>query len=345
MRIKGFALLGLCVILTALPACDNVEWGGVEMEVRVPERAPPPAEEGEEVAEEEARPLPLGPLVYLAERVDEETASLVPVALWAQGEYGDLPTLEDTPDLEERFPLGRWEAGTEFILLSRGGRAGTLLADGTVGWSEDRCLARPRTMGSLELRPGASEARAFLAIRREDAEAGAFGAGLPRSHLPDTGPVGDELRTAAEGLGRHLIPRTEIPWPPSIPGILQAWSVEAVSPEAPVLGATFVFGGELDPGPLAGSGYSFLALASRTEDGDWIPDWLWYQPAGAPRATPVLLGSGPLRDDGGSDLLLEVIGAEDRWLQLLADRGDGLRPIHRDPCGVDPASGTAAPWP
>lgn len=390
MNFKGFALLGLCVILTALPACDNVEWGGMEMEVRVPD--PPPssvvdAGEDDDDGEVSLEPLELGALLYLARSTGGGEAELVPVARWEGGAYGALPSTEDTPDLVQRFPLERWEAGTEFLLLDRGTRVGSLVTRGPTVLNGDWCLARPATSGSMELRPGATDSDHFLAVRRSDVESGAVGLAA-RMHGPTIPGTRGSARADAESLGRFVIPRAEIPWPPSIPGILEDWSLGAVAAGEPALGATFVFGGDLETGSLLATGYSFFALAVQDEEGDWTPSWLWYQPAGADKAAPRLLASGTLRgptrveraiqeaasadapveegtpespetapgedapDEGlqerpppSTELLLEVSGAEARWLAVLGDAGEGLHLLYQDPCAVDPASGAARRWP
>jgi hypothetical protein len=81
MHAKGFAFLSVLVMIIAAPGCDNVAWGGIDVELRPPppaERAPavPTLEEPDRVLRE----LELGPILYLVERSTGSEATLVPVA-------------------------------------------------------------------------------------------------------------------------------------------------------------------------------------------------------------------------------------------------------------------------
>ncbi len=348
MRFKGFSLVTLCVILTALPGCDNVEWGGLEMELRPPE--PPPSALVEVEAEGDAEerplePLALGPLVYLAERSGDE-ARMIPVAEWRDGAYHALPDEEDTPDLVERFPLDRWDDGTEFVLLHRGFRAGTLIADGSVERDEATCLVRPAGMGRVELRGAATNATRFVAVRKADIDAGLLpGWALRSGTFPD--PIAaTPLREAALSVGRYLIPRAEIPWPPSIPDILDDQRQIGDVAGFPALATTFVFGDAPEVGRAMQSAYAFLALARDDGDG-WSPFWLWYQSVSDSKAVPRVLASGPVIDERAPELILEIFGAETRGLAILGARGEDAdwSLQYRDACAPAPASGAARAWP
>lgn len=344
MRAKGFSLSAVLLTLAFVPGCDNVSWGGVDVILQPP--PPPPSSllpelepEDEEIPPE---PLELGPLVYLVDRAGA-TGRFLPVAVWQGGEYEPLPDLEETPDLLPRFPLERWEAGTEFVLLDRGMRAGTLVSDGSVDADTTYCATRPVGRGTLELRPEAEGGQVFLAVRKADVESSELS---PRSIAmvahPGSGDT-EARRAGALSVARFIIPRAEVPWPPSIPGILQETRSFTLNDGDEAMAATWVFGGDLSVGTSAVTGYGLFALARR--DGDqWQPFWSWYQTVRQGKAFPRFRAAGLLREEGEPELLLEVFGAEARWLAILGERDGvwGLR--YQDECGVAPATNALRGW-
>jgi len=349
MRAKEALLPVLCVILTTLPGCDNVQWGGVEVALQPPD--PPPSalvaeDPSGEATEVPLLPVPTGPLLYLVERSGTgNRASLLPVAELTQEGLRPLPSPDETPDLVERFPLERWESGTEFILLDRGRRAGTLLADGTATRDERFCLARPLGSGRLELRPEAQASTRFLAIRKADRDH----PGLRRVPGLDPGdwpayPGQAELRTQALALARFTIQRAGVAWPPSIPEILKDQRGVTLPGGEVGLVATYVFGGELELGRVPPSGYGLFVVAAPSEGGGWTPLWIWYQMVRQGKAFPRVLAEGGLDPDRGPELLLEIFGEDRRWLALLGEDAEGWSLVYQDPCGDPPARGAARPW-
>lgn len=349
MRTKEALLPVLCVILTALPGCDNVQWGGVEVALQSPD--PPPSalvveDAAGEVAEAPLLPVRTGPLLYLVERSGSGArASLLPVAEMTADGLRPPPSPDETPDLVERFPLGRWEAETEFILLDRGRRAGTLVADGTATLDDRFCQARPLGGGRLELRAEAQASTRFLAIRKADRGY----AGLDRVPGLEPGdwpsyPGQAELRTEAVALARFTIQRAGVPWPPSIPEILKEQRSVALPGGEIGLAATYVFGGELELGRVPASGYGLFVVSHPSETGGWTPLWIWHQMVRQGKAFPRVLAEGGLDPERAPELLLEVFGEDRRWLALVGEDADGWTLLYQDPCGDPPASGAARPW-
>jgi hypothetical protein len=341
------------VLIFVLPACDHVRWGGVEVGVRPPETLV--AEEPEpELTPDVPRlePIVSGPLVYLVER-SGTGALLLPVAEWRGGTYAPLPTPDETPEWVQRFPLGRWDEGTEFLLLDRGVRAGTFIADGSASWQEDRCQRRPAGWGSVELRPEAAGVRRFLALRAGDL--GEMGGALPLAPAPwPSAPQATDLLTGSLSVARVVLSRASIPWPPSIPDITRARSGVVPVEGVPGIAASFVFGGELNVGSGLPGGYSLFALAERDpgSQSGWTPLWTWYQTHRQGKAAAELMAGGPLpvRAAGAdpsvipSDFILEVFGAEERSLAILGRRSDGWGLRYQDACGTSPASGATRSW-
>jgi hypothetical protein len=332
MRAKGFPLLIPLVILTASPGCDNVEWGGTEFTVEPPPAVEaPPVDEDAEFEEVRPDPVVLGPLLYLVQRQGDGRGRLLPVAVRGPDGYGPLPDPAETPDLVERFPLERWEAGTEFILFSGGVRSGILTSDGSSELDASWCLPRAVGGGSLELRPGAMEQEWFLALRRDDP-------GETPSSLEPLGPVAvdDDVRNASLDAARALIPRLGVPWPPSVLGIRERIGTFIDGEGNRALAVSFVFDDGLRVGTPGPNAYSLFIISSEVE-GAWEPAFSWHQrTSGADKQVPGFLAAHDVRATGSPDMVFELFGADDRWIAILGGPDDPSI-IFRDPCGRDPA--------
>lgn len=343
MRTKGFVPLSLLVILTAPTGCDNVEWGGVEWNLRPPPPAAgadEPEAEAEEEEEQALEPISLGALLYLVERTPGGEGHLLPVAVLEEDGYSPLPDPAETPDLVERFPLERWEPGTRFVLFDQGVRAGTLTADGTARADTTFCLTRVAGRGVLELRPEAASRTRFLGLRVSDLDR------EPSALDPHPGVVlTDALRSASLDAARVLITRLGVPWPTSIPGIRQRVGAFSDAAGQPAVAATFVFGDELALGTPASTAYSLFLVAVEGEEG-WAPALSWYQRQDSGgKAFPGALAAHDVRGTGSVDFLLEVFGQDDRWLAILgADDGDAQL-LYQDPCGRDPGPDALRAYP
>ena len=330
---KGFLpFLIWFVMLTATAGCDNVAWGGSEVRLQPPPPAPgTEVEEAEEEEEETLEPVALGPLVYLVERTGSGgDAVILPVAERRGAVLAPLPDPAETPDLVERFPLGRWEAGTEFVVFDQGLPAGRFISRGTSEADDRFCLARARGDGVLQLRPEALPRERFLALRSDEVDRIL----APQVPLPRF-EVTDAIRNASLDAARSIIPRRQIPWPPTVLGIRRRIDIFGHPDGSRGLAASFVFGDDLVVGRPERLGYS-LFLVAREEEGTFTPVFSWYRRADAgPKAFPGFLAAHDLRREGEMDLLLELFGEEDRWLAILGREGtDPTGIVYQDPCGV-----------
>lgn len=333
MHNKGFALLPALVIIIATSGCDNVQWAGVEMELRSPpERAPAP-DPAPEVDAPVLMPLELEPVLYLVDRGPGSGATVVPIAQLGPGGYLPLPDSADTPDLVERFPMERWEAGTEMVLLSQGVRVGTITLDGSLFTDESICGLRPGTGGRVELLPEAGGQRRFLALRKED---------LPEPPAPGDFPgLQDsfELRAGTLNVARLLIPQVQAPWPPSVPEIRRHHAPVPLPGGELGLAASFVYDGELAVGEAPPLAYSLFFVA-REQGGAFRPMVSWYQRVReSGKAFPRFVEAHDVRGAGTQDVLLETFGQESRWFTILGVRGGEWEVLHRDPCGLPIPSG------
>lgn len=339
MHTKGFPSFLVPVMIIACTGCDNVEFGGFQIELQ----APTPAEGmPTQIELPDSLPVPLspiatGPVLYLVERGEGSTATLIAVAALSEGLYEPLPDDEEIPDIVERFAIGRFERATEFILLSQGVRAGTFIADGTRQPDRSTCRLRPSAGGRVEIRPEATGERRFLAVAKADLSAW----GIESAAAPAARPSSPGAATLDPGsvvAAQIAIPAMDIPWPPSIPGArrdLQPLDIDTV--ESGGLAASFVYGGDLSVGPAVPVAYS-LFLASAPVGNRYEPIVAWYQRAGPDgKAFPRLLGAHDLHQEGSPDLLLEVFGEEARWMGLLGTREGEWSMVYEDPCGVPAA--------
>lgn len=336
MHAKGFSLLLVVVILTLTTGCDNVEWSGAEVALR----PPPEVEvletpvEGEEEMERRLDPIRLGPLLYLVERMGPDRAGITPVAVLSGDGYEPLPDPAGDPDFFERFPLERWEAGTEFVLFAQGERVGTLTSDGSSAVDESFCLPRARGHGILELRGGLPPVERFLALRRSDLDTVPSALGPHR-----VVEMNDDLRNASLDAARTLITRLSIPWPPTVLGIRERIDSYVDGEGRLTVVASFVFGDELAVGTPAPTAYALLVITRENEAGEFEPVFSWYQREDSGgKAFPGFLAGHDVRRSGTPDLLLEVFGDEGRGLAVLDTGGEDWEITYLDACGPAPSS-------
>lgn len=340
MYSKGFRPILALVMIIAIGGCDNVEWAGVDVELRPPPaRTPEPAPETEAPGEPAIEPIELGTILHLVERSGPSEASVLPLAEFGPPGYRALPGPDEAPDLVRRLPLGRWDPGTEFALFSQGARVGTLTLTGAAPADSTGCLVRPRAMGTLELLPEAAAAERFLAFRKDDVEALPFPGGYPG--LGD----GLRIRTGTLDVARLLIPRVQAPWPPSIPEIRRDYAPFPLGDGSTGLAASFVYSGDLEVGEAPPLAYSLFFVAAE-RDGAFQPVLSWYQRVReGGKAFPRFVASMDVPGVDSPDLVLETFGAEHRWFTVLGYRDGTWQVVYRDPCGLAVPPGALRTYP
>jgi hypothetical protein len=328
MRLRWLAT---AVIVTVLPGCDNVTWGGIDAHLTPPPaKGSEPVEAPAEAAAEGSTPLPAlpdGP-VLLAGRRDGSTGTLTVVGELAPGGLVPLPSEEEAPGFAAHFSEVRLAPGTEFVLFSEGVRVGRLTATET-GTDARFCGTRPTVTGVVELRPGATGAQRLLALPVEAARDRGWEAFRSLQHDYDQ-------RVASLALAGAAIGRVGAPWPPSV---LEARAdVQALRmPDDPgaSVAATFLFQDALSIAPAGRASYALFVLG--TNDGaDYQPAYTWYQRVDdGGKAAPRYFNHLDWDGDGRSEVLLDVFGAERRWFAAIT-RQDGrwLRSFE-DGCGAD----------
>ncbi len=333
---KRFPQLVWLVMITGVTGCDNVAFGGIQVELQAPEEAPRAVESSGTEAVESAAPEPLvpvslDPLVYVVERSGGSRATILPIAQLSDGDYSPLPDTSDIPDLFERFAIDRWEAGTEFALMAQGSRVGTFIADGSTAQDRSACQLRPRGGGHVEVRPDAAGLDWFMAIPASN------GARSPWMAIPGTEDA--RLREASLNLAQRMIPVLGVLWPPSIPDVRR--DLQPFSPgggDGSGLAVSYVYGDRLAVGPAAPRAYSLFMIAAAEEGSDrYEPLLTWHQEAVSRKAFPRFLAAHDHRDAGTPDAVLEVFGESARWYTILGARGEDWSVLYLDDCG-EPAS-------
>lgn len=295
-----------------------MDWGGVQFELEPPpSEADSLAESGEEAAAEEEPQgpvLPDGPLLFAGERTDPgrvrirplaaiQVDSLVPLDARVAG-FWDLL-------IGERLPVGR-----SFTLMAEDVRVGTLRID-SVDYEAGRCGPVPVASGPVELRPEAMEAQSFVAVAQGDDP------GLP--YAPFADPTHNyNQRVEGLNLAGEALNQTGARWPPSV--LEMRADMQAVPLDGSVGGAiaaTFLYQDALRVGdPLTEAAYSLFIVGMADPTG-YALGYVGYRPvAQGGKAAERLFQGADWDGDGETELLLEVFGADARWMAAL-DRRDG----------------------
>lgn len=240
------------LIVSALAGCDNVQWGGTQIEI-VP---PPPAsnvvqfEPDVQVYSEFG--LPRGSVLFHVMRT-EEGALLVPVAELSGDSLRTLrrPAGVSPQAFESRFRETVIPPGSEFRLFRLGGEVGTFLAQrpGPV-----TACGVPTIYGSATVVAAATESTQFLGFRR----------GLEPNVQGEFTPlqISGSIRTYASIVAERLILQNGLPRPRSWQGAQRDLQPVEVMPGGHLeMAATYLVGDSLAAGPADPQGYSVFYLA------------------------------------------------------------------------------------
>ncbi len=306
--VRTFALL----ILTAPAACDNVSWGGSDVQF-IP---PPPAETPDRAPPDEGflgLGLPGGSVLFHVVR-GEGGGRLIPVAEAAGDSLRALrrPAGVSPQAYEEGFRAAVIEPGAQFDLFRRGAKVGSFIVSGS--GPVDGC-GIPSAEGSVVTVAAAADADEFLAFRR----------GLAPEVMGEYGPpqVDATIRTYASLVAERLILRDGLPRPRSWSGAQR--DVEALELSGggnPEMAATYLVGDQLAVGAAEPTGYSVFYLAGYGRRSGYTPFYSEvhdYRSGGkvAPRLVDHLDWDG----DGRQEVLVQLFGANASWYENVAEAG------------------------
>ncbi|MDA1102553.1 MAG: hypothetical protein O2956_03065 [Gemmatimonadetes bacterium] len=323
-------LLAIAVILTVATGCDNVAWGGIDVELKPPPPSSRTAVDADEPAGVVGPVNVAGPILLAGTRTGAR-ADFVIVGEVHPGVLREFPHPafpDDTTRLEEVTA-----PGSEWILFSEGVRVGRMVAD-AVRPAEGFCGARTVLSGFVELVPTASGAERLLALPAESSAQHPYGNYAAIAHDYDQ-------RVATLAVANRAIPANGAAWPPL--GVLDArdhiQAFQLIGSQGRSVAATFLHQDELTVASPRQGAYS-LFLMSQQVGASYEEGYVWYRSVesegkGAPRYFDHLDWDG----NGSDDILLDVFGPNRRWFAVLSQRDGSWARTFEDPCGSGSATG------
>jgi hypothetical protein len=300
------------LIVTALPACDNVIWSGADIEI-VP---PPPAASMTPVATDERvfaeYGLPRGQVVFHIVP-GEQGSRLIPI-----GEIsGDsVRTIRRAAGVapeayEERFREAVVPIGSQFDVFRRGVRVGTFVAQRPGPLTT---CGVPTVLGNATVVAAAADVDQFIAFRQ----------GLAPTVRGEYSPpqITGSIRTYASIIAERMILQAGLPRPRSWAGAQRDLQAIEVAPGGhPEMAATYLVGDSLAVGPADPQGYSVLYIADFETRRGYTPVYEEvrdYRRGGkaAPRVVDHLNWDG----EGGEEILIEVFGTDQSWYEAISER-------------------------
>jgi len=309
------ALVAAALIVAVLAGCDNVRWGGSDLQI-----VPPPPAHGSIDLEPDARVfaelgLPGGTVMFHLVRDTAETR-LVPVAELARDSLRTMrrPADVSADAFEGRFRSAVLPVGAQFDVFRRGSRVGTFVVQ---GYGSVTACGLPTATGNLTTVAAAADQREFIAFRRGLAPE-------PRGEYVPPQVTGT-IRTYASILAERLILQAGLPRPRSWPGAqrdLQA--IEIMPGGHPEMAATYLVGDQLRVGPAEPNGYSVFYLADFEPRRGYQPIYSEsrnYSQTG--KGAPRLVDHLDWTANDWQDILVEVFGENQSWYQAVTRNARG----------------------
>ena len=312
------------LILTALPGCDNVDFGNVDVQI-----VPPPPAGGARDVQPDAQTfaelgLPSGTVLFHVVR-GEGGAQVIPVAEVSGDSLRTLrrPAGVSPQAYESRFREAVLEPGAQLELFRRGASVGTLTLAGA---GPATACGIPTAVGTATTVAAAADVGEFLAFRR----------GLAPEVRGEYSPpqINGSINTYASIVAERLVLQNGLPRPRSWPGAqrdLQA--LELAGGGNPEMGSTYLVGDRLAVGPAEGEGYSVFYLAGyETRSGytAFYQEVRDYRRVG--KAAPRVLDYLNWNESGGTDVLVQVYGPNEAWYEAISqDRGNRWTKVWEGP--------------
>lgn len=323
-------LLMLAVILTVGTGCDNVEWGGIDVELK------PPPESARPVSVEVGQNDPPGPKNYSGPLL---------LAGIRNGERADFVVVGEVhPDVLREFPDARFPEdqgrlaaltapGTEWVLFSDGVRVGRMVTEAS-GPAEGFCGSRTEVSGVVELVPSAAGAERLLAMPASDAS--------PRPYEPYRAIRHQyDQRVATLTIAGDALRDYSAVYPPL--GMLdardhiQAYQLRHAPGEA--VAATFMHEDELTIAPPGSRAYALFVIGEQ-DGAEYDMAYTWYREVDAEgKGAPRYFDHLDWDNDGTDEILLDVLGANRRWFAALGRRDGTWARTFQDSCGSSSAAG------
>ena len=329
---QAFRALTALGILISTTACDNVEWGGVNLRMVPPPQLAASAPDSTEAESEGGLTLPEEPVLYLATR-DSSGLALVPVGEITRDSIRPFP---DESEYRAAFARTLMQPGGRFTLFSGGARVGSFTI-AEVGTDESFCTPRPRAIGYVELVPSAAEVTRFLALPEQATTERGYTAYQPMEH-------DRAQRAAAINLAAQMIPQLGA----TSPGDMVSARADIMAFPLTTGGAgvtsTFVYRDQALVQPATPTSYSLFVLATGQGE-QYSRAYAWYRRAGSEgKGVPIYFQHLDWDGDGETEVLLEVRGERSRWNAAVQRVGNEWQRTFEDPCGAaaSPVGGGSA---
>ena len=307
--------LAIAVILTLATGCDNVAWEGLELRLNPPTSSSAISSEQSVITpdladEEQSLEIPKRPILLSGKRTGS-TAKLTAV-----GEVnGNSLTAISNQGLGSEISLGLITQGSEWVLFSEGVRIGRMIAQ-EVSIDDSFCTLRPTISGIVELVSEASDVEQLIALPIDVAGSRSFQPYTAYRHNYNQ-------RVASLALASEVIPSLGAEWPPSILDSrtdIHAFQLPGEPRQA--IAATFLHQDRMITSPPEPGAYSLFVMGDATS-GTYEISYMWYRLAESQgKGVPRYLDHIDWNGDGSEEVLLEILGSEDRWFAGLA-RQDG----------------------
>lgn len=313
-RVREARPLAALVALALLSGCDNVEWGGISIELREPVYES--ADTGaalDSLAEPPPLAMPTGPLLFHVRQTDETGGAVIePVVELLAEELRAVGPLRAgrAPEYVDEFIARYFVTDQAYTLFRGNARVGTFYVRAPAVGGSGLCLEL-RAEGQVEFRPRADTLSEFLA----------WSPGVQAGEDTLAVPVyRSDMLSLSQVLARLGVREREVPgnWRFRAPADLRALRVGA---GARGFAATFVVGDSLGTGAPADSAGSVFIVADYDPSRGYFPiyfDAAWYGP-GQKRALRWLDAVDLL---GNADLewLLRAYGDAGTWYELVGWR-------------------------
>jgi len=321
----------MAVILTVATGCDNVAWGGVEVELMPPPTAVVGGGEDPDPAGGTETPRRVrGPLLLAGVREGSQ-ATLTVVGEVRGDSVTAFPDPAEPDDPERVAEL--MAVGSEWILFAEGVRVGRLQADRS-GTSDEYCTPRAFVSGVVELVPDAGGVERLLALPASVGEERPYRDYAALSRDYDQG-------VATLTIAQQVIPRVGAPWPAE--GLLAArQDIQAFQPdglEGQAVAATFLYRDQLAVAPPGQGAYAVFVLGTPAGSG-YREGYSWYRAVATDgKGVPTYFAHLDWDGDGDSEILLDVLGSNRRWHAGLSQRqGEWVRTFQHA-CGSGSSAG------
>jgi hypothetical protein len=324
------------LILTALSGCDNVRWGGADVQL-----VPPPPAVGSEPVKVDAQSfadigLPTGTVLFHVVKAQPAatTVQVIPVAEVSGDSLRSLrrPSGVSPQAYETRFRDAVFSRAGEFDLYRRGARVGTLTVNGN---GPATACGIPTATGSVTTVAAAADAGEFLAFRH----------GLSPDVKGEYSPpqVTGSMTAFASIVAERLVLQAGLPRPRSWPGAQRNMqAIEVGAGATPEMAATYLVGDQLAVGKGEQDGWSVFYLASYESRTGYTPFYTEvHDYRREPKAAPKLVDFLNWNGRGGPDVLVQVYGPGEATYEAISpDRGGRwTRVWQSQPC-ARPASGS-----